>query len=627
MKGLELLELNKTLVNCTICFCLGLVPILAMGQSLPHTFSSNTAAKAIEVNENFKYLLERFGTRKTTVNCYSGESITTALQNYNHIVISGICSEILHLEATSMPHRLVILEGSSSSSDGINANGVSPPQTDSSYTSNAVVYAHGSITIKISRLKLTGGTYGVEGWLGPSVIIENALIENNTTHGIALWGNASGWIKNSTIQNNGEHAILGWSSYVDIDSNTISGHTNNQSITITRSGSAYIKDNTITNGKHAGISIDRGASADIISNTIQSAENGISVQDSSHALLKSNTVKNNSRNGLVVENNASVILDEGNTFSNNTEYGINMYNGGSLNMWCDAQLTSPTTISGNTEGTIQFGHGVSAKLCNLTLSSPTRGINVGRGAALYMQNITITNSQKEGLGLWGSTAIIDNVTITGSAEEGIKIVNGGILEISNSTISGGSKDGIYARMGAILNMNNVSIANNQNDGVSLWGAKASIGNSTITGNTKEGIRLNNGFMDIYNTTISGNTINGIASHQQSAINLAGGVIIENNGYGIGMHDSTLFQYDVTSSYIRNNTAGYEISAIMSSIGLENVTVGGTSGSNEISLSRGSILVIGTGTSITGTIDCDGSLITGKFIYDKISLSPTTSEDC
>jgi hypothetical protein len=322
-----------------------------------------------------------------------------------------------------------------------------------------------------------------------------------------------------------------------------------------------------------------------------------------------------------------VILAEGNTFSNNTEYGIQMYNGGSLNMWCDAQLTSPTTISSNTEGTIQFGHGVSAKLCNLTLSSPTRGINAGRGAALYMRNITITNSQKKGIALWGATAIIDNATITGSAEEGIKIVNGGILEISNSTISGGSKDGIYARMGAILNMNNVSIANNQNDGVSLWGAKASIGNSTITGNTKEGIRLNNGFMDIYNTTISGNTINGIASHQQSAINLAGGVIIENNGYGIGMHDSTLFQYDVTSSYIRNNTAGYEISAIMSSIGLENVTVGGTSGSNEISLSRGSILVIGTGTSITGTIDCDGSLSTGKFIYDKISLSPTTSEDC
>ena len=113
--------LNTFFVSFTFLF-LGLVPISAMGQSLPNTFSANTAAKASEVNENFTYLLERFGTRKTTVNCYSGESITTALKNYNHIVISGICTENLSLDATIFPHRLVILEGSSSSSDGISAD-------------------------------------------------------------------------------------------------------------------------------------------------------------------------------------------------------------------------------------------------------------------------------------------------------------------------------------------------------------------------------------------------------------------------------------------------------------------------------------------------------------------------
>ena len=149
-------------------------------------------------------------------------------------------------------------------------------------------------------------------------------------------------------------------------------------------------------------------------------------------------------------------------------------------------------------------------------------------------------------------------------------------------------------------------------------------NSTITGSANAGIRVNNGMLSIRNSTISGNTNGGISSHQQSAINLSGGVIIENNGYGIGMHNSTLFQYDVTStSYIRNNT-NIEIYATMSSIGLNKVTVGGTSGSNEISLLKGSILTIGTSTSITGTILCDGSLNTGKFIDDAISLSPTTS---
>ena len=201
---------------------------------------------------------------------------------------------------------------------------------------------------------------------------------------------------------------------------------------------------------------------------------------------------------------------------------------------------------------------------------------------------------------------------------------GAMLEISNSTISGGTKRGISARIGATLDMHYVSITNNQNDGVALWGAKAGIYNSTITGSTNAGIRLNNGFLSINNSTISGNTNGGIESHQQSAINLSGGVIIESNGSGIGMHNSTLFQYDNEStSYIRNNTNN-EIYATMSSIGLNTVTVGGTSGSNEINLNMGSNLRIGTGTSITGTIWCDGSLNTGKFINDTITLNPTTS---
>jgi hypothetical protein len=241
-----------------------------------------------------------------------------------------------------------------------------------------------------------------------------------------------------------------------------------------------------------------------------------------------------------------------------------------------------------------------------------------------MRNITITNSQKEGVNLWAAAANIDNATITGSAKAGIDMGDGAMLEISNSTVSGGSKQGIQANMGVTLDMNNVSITNNQNDGVALWGAKAYIGNSTITGNTNAGIRLNNGFLSINNSTISGNTNGGIESHQQSAINLSGGVIIESNGSGIGMHNSTLFQYDNEStSYIRNNT-NYEIAAHMSTIGLNTVTVGGTSGSNEINLNMGSNLLIMTGTSITGTIWCDGSLNTGKFINDGITLNPTTS---
>ncbi len=546
----------KTFFVSFVFLCMGLVPLSAMGQSLPHTFSANTAAKASEVNENFTYLLERFGTRKTTVNCYSGESITTALQNYNHIIISGICTENLDLDATKLAHRLIILEGSSSSSDGITAKDTSNP---------VIKIYYGGITLKAIKLKLTSGSHGLLAALGPTIILENVLVENNTSTGINIRA-SFGVIKDSTIQNNGSHAIeLAFSGVAGIEGNTISGHTSNSSIKITRGSSAEIKKNTITNGKYAGISVDRGSfaqigkdpdSGDSRGNTIQSADNGISVEDSSHAILKYNTVKNNSKNGLSINNNGSVILAEGNTFSNNTENGINLWLGGSLNMWCDSQLTSPTTISSNTKGAIQVSDASKAELCNLSLSSPKNGIQAGMGAYLNIRNITITSSQ--------------------------------------------------------------------GDGISLWGAKGQIDNATITGSSNAGIRLNNGFLSIRNSTISGSTNHGINSHQQSAINLSGGVIIENNGYGIGMHNSTLFQYDnEATSYIRNNT-NYEIAATMSSIGLDKVTVGGTSGNNEINLNMGSNLRIGTGTSITGTIGCDGSLNTGKFIDDTITLNPTTS---
>jgi len=607
---------NKSLVFASIILVCAFSPIAVKGQSLPHTFSANTAAKASEVNENFKYLLERFGTRKTTVNCYSGESITTALKNYNHIVISGVCTENISLDGETLPHRVVILEGSSSASDGITAASSASPVIDINY----------HVFVRVKNLTLKGGQMGLKVRRNGIALISNSIVENNSGHGICACGTSFMLSESNIIRNNSSSGIYATdNAEVNIKSNTISGHSGGNSIDITWGAYARINTNTITgsSGQNA-VRISHGGSANIENNTIQSANLGILVQDSSHAILKNNTVKSNSDSGLHVDNNASVILAEGNTFSNNTQYGIRVWLGGSLNMYDGAQLTSPTTISGNTKGTIHIGSGGSAYLSYLTLSSPTSGIIAEKGAALNMRNITITNSQKEGVNLRGATAYIDNATITGSAEEGIKISNGGMLEISNSTISGGSKQGIQANMGATLDMNYVSITNNQNDGVALWGAKAYIGNSTITGNTNAGIRLNNGFLSINNSTISGNTNGGIESHQQSAINLSGGVIIESNGSGIGMHNSTLFQYDNEStSYIRNNT-NYEIAAHMSTIGLNTVTVGGTSGSNEINLNMGSNLLIMTGTSITGTIWCDGSLNTGKFINDGITLNPTTS---
>ena len=395
---------NKPYFLVAIILVYSFSPIDAMGQSLPHTFSANTAAKASEVNENFTYLLERFGTRKTTVNCYSGESITTALKNYNHIVISGVCTENISLDGETLPHRVVILEGSSSASDGITASSSASPVIDINY----------HVFVRVKKLTLKGGQMGLKVRRNGIALISNSIVESNSGYGICACGTSFMFSESNTIRNNSGNGIYATdNAEVNIKSNTISGHSGGSSITITQGAYALINSNTITgsSGQNA-VEISRGSSATIKSNTIQSAYIGISVQDSSHAILKNNTVNSNS--GLKVDNNASVILAEGNTFSNNSEYGIRVWLAGSLVMWGGAQLTSPTTISGNTKGPIRVDEGGSAYLSNLTLASQSKGIIIQNGNFVKLDNVTITGSGEYGIRVWGTNIGLEDSTISGS---------------------------------------------------------------------------------------------------------------------------------------------------------------------------------------------------------------------
>ena len=64
-------------------------------QTLPHTFSANSAAKAEEVNENFQFLANQFKVNKKTIDC-STDNMTKSIEDgYNHLVINGTCTENL----------------------------------------------------------------------------------------------------------------------------------------------------------------------------------------------------------------------------------------------------------------------------------------------------------------------------------------------------------------------------------------------------------------------------------------------------------------------------------------------------------------------------------------------------
>ena len=545
------MKTRKTLFASFSFLFLGLAPISAMGQILPHTFTANTAAKASEVNANFTYLLERFGTRKTTVNCYSGESITTALQNYNHIVISGVCTENISLDGETLPHRVVILEGNSSASDGITASSSASPVIDINY----------HVFVRVKNLTLKGGQMGLKVRRNGIALISNSIVENNSGHGICACGTSFMLSESNIIRNNSSSGIYATdNAEVSIKSNTISGHSGGSSITITQGAFANIKSNIITGSSgYSAVVISRGSSANIVSNTIQSAYNGISVQDSSHAILKNNSVKYNSKNGLQVDNNASVSLAEGNTFSNNAQNGMGAWLGGSINMWCDSQLTSATTISGNTVGPIAIEEGGIANLCNLTLNVSTVGITTQNNSTVNITNSSLTSSSERVIYSRGGVALdIDNTTITGnSSNVAVKLNDGSNLQISNSTISG-AKGGI----GAVYNST-----------IRLQGGNA------ITGNTQEGIYLLN---------------------------------------------STLHQYsDAGTTTISSNT-GSEIKAERSFLSLDGVTITGTGGSTEVDLKYGSLLMLGSGSSVTGTVTCGNTAPDNGTFVNNSGTTVTTS---
>ena len=68
-----------------------LLPVIGSAQQMPHTFSDGDLIYAEQINENFEVAAS--GLRKGTVDCDAGESISEKLKEFNHLKISGTCTE------------------------------------------------------------------------------------------------------------------------------------------------------------------------------------------------------------------------------------------------------------------------------------------------------------------------------------------------------------------------------------------------------------------------------------------------------------------------------------------------------------------------------------------------------
>ena len=541
--------MTRRSIHLSVAFILlGLLASSALAQSLPHTFSANTAANASEVNENFKYLLERIETRKTTVNCPT-DNITNALKDYNHILISGVCKENLLLRTDLIPHRFIILEGvTGSSTDGIVA-------ADSS---SAVIAAWMGIKIKVKNLTLSGGKHGIYIVAGGLAVLESSKIENMSDHGMYSAGAVLVCDRSNieSIEKYGTFTADG--GFGRIEKCQLTGNSSSDTVRFRTSASGGIEDSTITGGKNA-VLIERASSVLIGKDkavTISWAENGITVYDSSNVEIRKTTINNNTGNGINADRNSSVYLGGDNTITNNGGYAVELKMGSTLSNKC----SNSNNISSNSKGVFSVSLGSEASLCNMTLSSSNVIINAVTNSTVKISDSSLTSSSERVIYSRGSALDINETIITGnSSKEALMLNDGSDLQISKSTISG-AKSGIAA---------------------------------------------------VYNSTVrlqGGNTITSNAQH------------------GLYLMNSTLHQYSDTSVSTISNNAGTEIKAERSFMKLQGVTITGTGGSSEIDLRYGSILMLGSGSSVTGTVTCGNTAPdNGTFVND--SGTTVTTSGC
>ena len=203
---------------------------------------------------------------------------------------------------------------------------------------------------------------------------------------------------------------------------------------------------------------------------------------------------------------------------------------------------------------------------------------------------------------WGSEASLCNMTLSSNGVI-INAVNNSTVKITDSSLTSSSGRVIYSRGGVALD----------------------IDNTTITGNSsKSAVALNDGsYLQIERTTISGSKT-GIKAVYNSTVRLQGGNTITGNEHGISLLNSTLHQYPEAGATTISSNTGSEIKAERSFLSLDGVTITGTGGSTEVDLKYGSLLMLGSGSSVTGTVTCGNTAPDNGTFVNNSGTTVTTS---
>jgi hypothetical protein len=500
IKG-AVMKTGKTLFASLAFLFLGLVPISAMGQSMPYTFSANTAAKASEVNENFTYLLERFGgIRETTVNCGtsgSGSGINSAIQNgYNSIVINGICKENIKLDGREgNTPRLLKLRGANNdyTKDKIIDN--------SSYTDHVVNVLFNGIVVTIDNLTLSGGIRTVRSW-GPNMFrMENVKVNDYKQRGIHM-------TEGSVID--GYNLI--------IDGSNSSADSSERGIWLALQSYGWFENLQISNNTWCGLCVWENSQTRLVG-TNSFSGNGI---------------------GIYVGLASSLANSSNITIDNSADYGVHVKQG-MVNSPVGFGVNGSITITNTTSG-----KAFNAWLSNIAISDLTatgdgsteESLVVINQSSSIFENLNISNSGNDGIESDQSVIHVDKLTAKNNQGDGIDASRTN-LTVNNSTISDNNGNGIVLHNVSNLTLNS-SIVSSTND-ISIFASRGSFfdvkGTSVISSTNKEAIKID------HNSS----------GRIQSGANVTS--TASNNGFGVWIRKGGLIEINSGSTIAGNSSAG------------------------------------------------------------------------
>jgi len=556
-------------------------------------FSMGDILSAGAMNQNFKYLENRFGgIRETTVNCGTsgtGSGINSAIQNgYNSIVINGVCKENIKLvgKKGNKP-RLLKLRGANNdaSQDKIIDN--------SSYTEHVLKFNYGDMLVTIDNLTISGGDRAITAWSNINLKIYNSKVEGYKNRGINLsggsildaenltidgsysgattdevglqmWGKSVAWFENLTITNNQKYGLTTYNSVIDVNGN----------ITLTGNGRAINVGGGATFSSDANITISG------------STDRAISV------------------------NQGFLSIWDGTTSITNTTGLI-------LNSWMSNIEIKNITATG--DGSLNYVFNIDNsvfKLKNLSLSGAGySGIWIGNSTGEF-DNLTSSNNKQAGISASQSRIQMRDSVISGNENDGIELNHASSLELRSSTISSNEDEGIEVEGNSYLKVRDSTISNNDDDAIKInEGSVVDVRDSTITGKAGESaiVGYNNSTL-ILDEGSSGTTL--ISSTNADAIYLK-------NSHGEIRDGVTVTG---TGS---NYASGVELFQGSSIRIEEGATVNGTDSGGAISGAIYSRLEIDHGSTISGSVWCglDNTTMVTLYSNNGSYSSATIGNNC